>query len=394
MLVALVACQQGSHPRLFSDADIAAMEVQVLAHVAETPRDCVNNELVALFTYDKECAQNASEIEYGKHPDMKMDRRCAERLAQLVRHAKEGCSPLQVGMAAPIEDTVVEMWPLNVARMLTRHARAEPDKYDAIADLLDVVAAMHSLRRGYVYLVTNTIAVGAEAKVVDAINQLLSNAKLSSDQLDDLSGRINGLIATEPPVLDMLLGEFRTMELYYGLAPLRPKWIPPGGKAGMLGMAPADHHNPMDDQALMMAIGLEREETVKRICTTTLAACDAELRKFPSETPAYGAVDRAVAEYQANPSEEARERCKRELIRSLGSLHVFRYYVEQRAVGVVRLTALRMQLDAMRSGTCPAPVAPTVLGETVRVVRNGDGIDVLPPTWVDKPKTVARISCP
>lgn len=103
---------------------------------------------------------------------------------------------------------------------------------------------------------------------------------------------------------------------------------------------------------------------------------------------------RAEALVALEGSEEVRVHLQRSIIAKTNNAGASSLLISHRARLLSALAALRMHLDALRTGRCPAAIAPRALGAPVQIKRSGDGIDVLPPPPFAKRTPVAHISCP
>jgi hypothetical protein len=381
LLVALAACQQGTPARLFTDGEVAALQDEVLARVAQTRSDCVDPALRNLFANDHPCA-NAKSVS---------DDSCRARVAALIARAKPGsCSPRQVGMFVGRDS--LDLSALHLARFVSAHASENVDSMGGLRELLSAVEALQALRRGYVSLLTAAESFAAQGKILERIEQLLQSPR-TAEELDELARRVDALIAAEPQPLDVFLGESRSTALHFGLAGIRgPSWTPPGGRSDLFGQfqAPVD----VDALAVVMAAALASEPIVSAACGNhaTLVRCATALPT--TQTPDVDDLERSRAKYLLVRNERARLQVQRELVERSTPMLGLSFYVGSFGISVARLSGLRMQLEALRTGACPQPITPPILGEPLRVQTTANGVDVLPPSFVQREQVVSHIRCP
>lgn len=421
ILVALSACEYGSAERLFTKAEVAALEKRVLDKVAETDQSCIRPELVALMKPDGACANEANRqrLGYTKRPAVSLTpslQRCADRLAgeiKAIAAAGVGCSPFQVGVHSGDWNSKGHgVWPFHIANLLSLRAETADDTAVALNEILDAVHVSQDVTRGRVPVLNAIATATMEDKLLATANKLVTKQSLSEDQLAALIEKVDSLIQTEPDVVENLRGEAVYTALHLGVVAIEgPFWKPPGGRSDVF----LPHLYQVDFQedvgASFISALLWNEEQVTRFCKDdNLALCF-----FSLNAPLSTEATDIAAEVQGagillalEPSEEARMRLQRRVVaKSKDSLGVYEIPVQQRGRILSRLAALRMQLDALRSHECPTLEAnavgtyylrgrpePRNLGGPLQLMPVDGGIDVLPPVWVAMQKPIAHISCP
>ena len=386
ILVALAACENPAE-RLYTDAETAALEKRVLDEVAQIDRSCVRPELVELTNTKCPCADGAPG--------------CVDGLVaqfRAIAAAGVGCSPFQVGVGPDNDwfNTTCGSWAIHVANLLDRHALAAHDSATALFEILDAIRVSQDLARGPVHGMRTTWMMTMEGKLLHTALALVTKAPFSAEQLAVITAKVDALFETEPPILDTLRGESLATALHAGAGAIEgPFWVPPGGPSSLFPPRFYLAAHPLDVGAVMISNHVSLEAKLTQACSNNVTACMAAMMAPDWSQSADVEAEVAHAEtLLAFVSSEARLHIQRSVVAKTNSAGVSTLLVGQRARLLSALAALRMQLDTLQTGKCPAPLAPRPLGGPVQIKRVGDGIDVLPPLLVAQRRAVAHISCP
>jgi hypothetical protein len=293
------------------------------------------------------------------------------------------------------------MW---LAYILSSHALREVNAYVALTELFMGVRVYQDLVRGRISTMQLTMGNMMENRFIAASAKVLERSSVTNEQLDDLAAMLEAAIQSEPRIGDALQGDALQLALHHGLAGLKPRdWQPPGGRSELTAnskdaQARSQRHDWRDDSAQNMAAGLRNVELYAERCpaSATLTACYANLMKdaAPWEFDPT-ARDRHSARIRVFPDDETRHDSQRQLLEENTTLFVVED-VQERAVLVSRLIALRMRVRVLREGRCPSETqlgeeswmamstAP-VLGDSVRTSRTEDALVVDAPAWALKP---------
>jgi hypothetical protein len=429
------ACQRAP-ARIYTDADIAKLEAQVMAKVAETDASCSKPELLDFAgALDDECGRACMDIDEVRRPKgsdvnvdsnevAAVDEQCgAKVLAAFGRAAwaSPGCSPFQIGVRAEPSGTEVPgvsgfMRQMHTNHIVVRHALREIDPYVGVTELLMGIRVYQDLSRGRIDLLQSSIAASNEESLVRAAEKILQRSSLAKEQLDDLAATLDTLIELEPHFSEMLQGEALSVALHMGVGLLKPlDWQPPGGRGELTlsNQGPArGQHDRRDDAAQLIAAELELSDRYARQCppSATLAAC---YTAMPNENgpPTWdaNATDKQAARVAMYPDDETRHDSQRQLVAMATQQPDLRMYIQKRAQMVARLVALRAHLQVLRDGKCPSDAqlreppywmlrAPGVLGDSLPITVKSDSIVIGVPNWMRDGKYTKfepiSIACP
>ncbi len=336
----------------------------------------------------------------------------------------QGCSPYQVGVR-PEPESMTGV--LHLARFVALDAELG-DPWRGIQLIVEYTRALEDLARGRVTLISTMIAVAGTALVIEPAIRIVATGKLSPEQLEQLAGELDLMIAALPSYADTLAGERDMMELSTAMgAVMAPGWTPPGGwppgatrSADALGSDALLAH-PRDIAALMFAVAEATATQHADACpmTATYEACTAGLAKLAAAQ--HGDPDSAKAELGKawNDSVRAtlagdpvdagamRVKIRHTIIDAMLSIAVpeLDKYSTKASATFVRLIALRLQVEVLRTGRCPSAaelaspayarmLAPTRFGSPVVVTPSAHGLDVAAPAWMGSALAPIAITCP
>lgn len=414
-LLFVTACERAptKQSRLFTDDELAALETRILAEVNKSRRDCIRPEAIALWKPTGElaaCIKECDVLDYGADhrkpirrdelfriatPEASaLDTKCGALVSAAFERAaaNPGCSPFQLGVDNV--DGVSAFLPrFHLLHLLTRHAHAQRDRASAARSLVAALQAFQDCARGR----TNDIITSAlGSNVASNLAELLAEAQLTRNDLDALATSVDHLIASEPPVHELLQAEAAHIGFSYGVIPLKdPSWPVPGGRSELVQSSPrpSTSHDPRDDAGIMMMYALESGERLRTACqpNASMRACFDPSNATPdAPTGAHGGdiLDRPRKDDAAT-----RARVKREIVDSYLASGGYAYLIVMRAKAIVPLVALRLRIEILRNGRCPTAAeldlppystlrAPSVLGDSIQVTPSEHALRIDPPAWV------------
>nr|MBA3454367.1 hypothetical protein [Deltaproteobacteria bacterium] len=451
LLTVAAACSKDpppKEPRLFTDAEVAAYETQLMARVAQTANQaCLRSPAVADLIALAEptgplgtCLAGARKLEDAtghtlaelvedSNPQIvEVDGQCGAALEQTVRTAaahRDACSPYQTGVRKEPDSWTPVMVGAHLLALRAGLSAERGTPVAALAMLLDGASAYRDLARGHVGLLPTMISFATTDIVVEQARSVVTTAKLTPAEVEPLVARLDALLASEPPFADALHGERHHFELFYGLVHLKGnEWVPPGGwpegSRPKPGEGPFETKpmtkSPRDEAAIIFAAAermhVDREQKCPR--TSTLKVCHDGLVALGGtpKTATAGEISEDLWNDLAKATSSGDTIATAHIIRAkivdilVGVAHpAFSNYVGKRAGGYARLAALRIHLEIARAGRCPteaelaaapypALVAPAPLGDLLTIKRTDDGdLEIGAPAWTQSSKPAWRISC-
>jgi hypothetical protein len=420
----MVACS--SQPRLVPESDVAKYEADLVKRLdTNAKRVCARpvlrgapaagpasadllafhaptGELARCLGKLNELAQEdlPAQIENRTRPVLDFDEACGATIETAMRRViahGDACSPFQIGVHPQPAGFLRVM---RVADAMGLRARTAAARNQAGAGLwltLETVRFAQDYVRGHTPLLNGAIGKAmTDTALRHAQAILLQQRAIPAARLGELAAAVDALIASEPPMSDSLQAERESMELYFGLAPLKPiEWPIPGGWVDGLGDrakvieaanrdAPAFSRHPRDGAAMWLVAG-QLDDQLYRSCTSSLKQCHDALARARRDRLAtrVGATQVPV-----------------EILDHLVSAHSGRVeYVATRAGALARLAALQLHLEVLRTKQCPKPgthLGPAALGDDLSLVRADKELEVNPPKWTLRGRPIPpwRIPCP
>ena len=435
-VVALVACS--AKARLVPESEVAKYEADLLARIeANTRRVCARPPLRGtpapgsaspdvlafhattgelarcLGRLDKLAQQDlAVQIENRTREVLDFDEACGATidtaLHRVIAHG-DACSPFQIGVR-PQPDSFLRV--MRVGHAMGLRARTAAARNQPGAGLwltLETIRFAQDYVRGHTPLLNGAIGKAiTDAALGHAQAILLQQRAIPNAQLGELAAAVDALIASEPPINDSLQAEREYMELYFGLAPLKPiDWPIPGGWVDGVGDrvkvveaanrdAPTFSRHPRDGAAMWLVAGQLDDALYQSGCTKTLKACRDTLASISDD----GVVAQAKRVRDRIATRVGATRVPAEIVEHLASAHFGRVeYVATRAGTLARLAALRLHLEVLRTKQCPKPgthAGPAALGDELTLAVTDKELAISPPKWTQRGKAVPawRVPCP
>jgi hypothetical protein len=379
LVVFAVGCKKAPPPQ-FSEQDLAANRATLEKNIAEKPScarpvlhagSAATVDLSSRFKLPAVCddLKKAIDAEAAKGPmaelpfdvlDAPKANECLSTVATFVHDAVSA----DAVCASPYDEPEAgeQFKPQFIAYIIALQARtlAKTSPAEGLTLAMDGVRFFQDGTRGGT-LMQAMLSVAARDLVIDrgALPIVTAKPELTDATCAAVSGDVDALLATEPPLHDILVAEANWIGTEHGLKHLTGK--------------------ERDDGAAALAASVANHTAWGTACPVgaSVNACRTALEQ-PSAAPqtkGNDTLDRA------------------------GGLPP---YVAKWGEPIVRLAVLRFTLEVKEHG-CPQAateqpwasiLAPAALGDSLRADKTSTGFTLRAPAWMDKPGDEWPISCP
>ncbi len=351
-----------------------------------------------------------------------LEARCGDELAKLLRTAttrEDGCSPFQIGKRA--YPTLVPV--MGATKLLGVRARRIADAGDAEAALwilVEIAALAQDLYRGRSSILVRAVGSSIAVTAGDHAMEIANTSPLSPRAIDALASGLDILLASEPPMSDVIQSELDSFALHEYLPRMKPEdWVPAGGWLTGIKeeMKPAGEPflDIREEVGFMM---LANEAQVASFSVACPRTANARSCHDGLATVAARATDQDVsalflrlADLALSKAKNAQRGVRQALLDALLGIAAASYltYIPKGMGVIARFGALRVHLEILRFAAankrCPtvaeldaAPFAalraPAALGDQLRIEAVAAGFEIKTPTWFKSKREPYQVRCP